>query len=266
MDVVDAGALVPLEAEAITHGSARVERVEFLVDDAVVGIDSEAPYAVTWTAEGLGRHMVRATVHDSLGAVAESDPVTTFVGIRALERSIARLADEAEEHADGWVVLNEPGGRPFDNLILGRGRVVGLRFADIRIPRGTPVQEAYLEFTAAGPPRAAPTEVTLHVEAIGDAVAFRELRQNVSSRTRTAASVAWSLEPWNVAGETHRTPNLAALIQDVVNRPDWHDGNALVLLLSGSGRRDAVSYDGARRRQRLERAPRLYIELAAATP
>ena len=206
VDVVDAGAPVRLEAVAAAQDGPRVERVEFLVDGAVVGVDREAPYEVTWTAGGSGRHLVRAIVHDSLGKVARSAPVTAFVGIRALA---ARSEDAAEELPNGLMVL--------DSFELGLGRrakqwrrlrygdiqiqVVGLRFADIRIPRGTPIQEAYLQFTATGPSRTEPTDLTLHAELVGDAEAFTEVRQNISLRTRTSASVSWSPEPWDVAGE-----------------------------------------------------------------
>jgi len=72
VDIVAAGAPVRLEAEAAAQDGAHVERVEFLVDGAVVGVDREAPYEVTWTAGGPGRHIVRARVHDSLGRVAQS--------------------------------------------------------------------------------------------------------------------------------------------------------------------------------------------------
>ena len=277
VDVVDAGAPVRLEAVAAAQDGARVERVEFLVDGAVVGVDREAPYEVTWTAGGSGRHLVRATVHDSLGKVARSAPVTAFVGIRAL---VARSEDAAEELPNGLMVLDSfelgLGGRAETWRLLRYGdiqiQVVGLRFADIRIPRGTPIQEAYLQFTATGPPRAEPTDLTLHAELVGDAVAFTEVRQNISVRTRTSASVNWRPEPWDVLGERsvrQRTPNLAALIHEVVNRPDWREGNALVLLLSGSGRREAVPRD-----QRPSVffppdawvGPRLYIQLAEARP
>ena len=279
VDVVDAGALVRLEAEAAAQDGARVERVEFLVDGAVVSVDREAPYEVMWTAGGSGRHVVRATVHDSLGKVWQSAPVTTFVGIRALERSVARSEDAAEELPGGLMVLDNSdlglGGRA--DQVLGlrvadiRIQVVGLRFTDIRLPRGTPIQEAYLQFTA-GAPRTEPTDLTLHAELAGDAVAFTEVRQNISLRKRTSASVNWSPEPWDVAGERsvrQRTPNLAALIQEVVNRPDWREGNALVLLISGSGRREAVVADGggpsvfSPPRERLDG---LYIELAEPSP
>ncbi len=290
VDVVDAGAPVRLQAEAAAQDGARVERVEFLVDGAVVGVDREAPYEVTWTAGGRGDHLVRARVHDSLGKVARSAPVTALVGIRALGRSIARSEDAAEELPDGLMVLDNfffsennfglgLGGRADQLRGLRvpdiRIQVVGLRFTDIRIPRGTPIQEAYVQFTA-GPPRTEPTDLTLHAELAGDAVAFTDVRQNISLRKRTSASVNWSPEPWDVAGERsvrQRTPNLAALIHEVVNRPDWREGNALVLLISGSGRREAVAYDGGPSvfappppwDQPLD-APRLYIELAEAHP
>ena len=290
VDVVDAGAPVLLEAEAAAYGGARLELVEFLVDGAVVGVDREAPYEVTWTAGGAGRHLASATVHDSLGQVAQSAPVAVFIGLRALERSIDRSEDEAEELPAGSMLLDNPsrmglglGGRGGAN----RGVVsllVGLRFTDIRIPRGTPIQAAHLQFTA-GPPRTEPTALTLHAELAGDAVAFTEVRQNISVRQRTAASVNWSPEPWEVgrwpgfgvpgfrvpdaayeSSVRQRTPDLAALIQEVVDRPDWHDGNALVLLISGSGQRIVWSYGAARQEQRLEHAPRLYIELAEPSP
>ena len=56
--------------------------------------------------------------------------------------------------------------------------------------------------------------------------------------------------------------NLAAVIQEVVDRPDWRVGNAIVIFPDGSEAASdgvsVVSYEGIN--HRLERAPRLYIE------
>jgi len=41
--------------------------------------------------------------------------------------------------------------------------------------------------------------------------------------------------------EKQRTPDLSSLIQEVVDQPDWQKGNSLVLVISGSGRRNAES-------------------------
>jgi hypothetical protein len=34
------------------------------------------------------------------------------------------------------------------------------------------------------------------------------------------------------------------VIQEIVNRPGWVAGNALVLIITGSGHREAESYEG----------------------
>ena len=264
VDFVDAGAPVLLEAAAAAHGGARLERVEFLVDGVVVGVDTEAPYEVTWTEGGTGRHTFQGTAHDSKGRVEESAAVDVFIGIRALERSIAPRTRRKSGSMGGWS----------ETIVVssweGESSPIRLWACALQIFGFLPIHEAYLRFTKRpGPPATEPTELTLHAELAGDAVAFTEIRENISVRQRTAASVNWSAEPWEVALERsvrQRTPDLAALIQEVVDRPDWNEGNALVLLISGSGERLAVSYSVAREFQVLDHAPRLYIGLAKANP
>ncbi len=64
----------------------------------------------------------------------------------------------------------------------------------------------------------------------------------------TTASVAWSPPDWNsvgVAGPDQRTPDLSEIIQEIVDRTDWSPGNAMVIVITGSGRRTAESYNGS---------------------
>ncbi len=80
----------------------------------------------------------------------------------------------------------------------------------------------------------------------------------VSSRARTTASVTWTPPPWTVigaAGADQRIPSLVALVQEVVNRPGWASGNALMLIATGSGRRTAQSFEG-----KAAAAPLLHVE------
>ena len=63
---------------------------------------------------------------------------------------------------------------------------------------------------------------------------------------------------WNTvgaAGPDQRTPNLASIVQEVVNRTGWTSGNALMVLTTGSGERAAESYNGES-----AAAPLLHIE------
>ena len=40
------------------------------------------------------------------------------------------------------------------------------------------------------------------------------------------------------------TPDLGAVVQEIVSRPGWAAGNAVVLIVSGTGHRTARAYDG----------------------
>jgi hypothetical protein len=46
------------------------------------------------------------------------------------------------------------------------------------------------------------------------------------------------------AGPGQLTPNLASVLQEVVNRPGWASGNALSVIVTGTGRRAAESFEG----------------------
>jgi hypothetical protein len=48
-----------------------------------------------------------------------------------------------------------------------------------------------------------------------------------------------------VHGISQRTPDLSRIIQEIVNRPGWGSGNALALIVSGTGRRTAESSNGS---------------------
>ncbi len=66
------------------------------------------------------------------------------------------------------------------------------------------------------------------------------------------------LESQTVGGERsekQRMPDLPCLTQELVDQPDWQAGNALVLIISGSGRRNAQSWLGS-----VTGVPMLYVE------
>jgi hypothetical protein len=53
--------------------------------------------------------------------------------------------------------------------------------------------------------------------------------------------------PWTTTGDAgpdQQTPNLATIIQEIVDRPGWASGNAMVVIVNGTGVRSAESYDG----------------------
>jgi hypothetical protein len=161
---------------------------------------------------------------------------------------VSRSEDDAEEGTNGQVDLAN------EDLDLGQlsgfesAATIGIRFDGIRIPKGRKIKRAFVQFTMEGNrAKAKPTELTLRAELAPDADAFKKEQKNISSRRLTKASVNWSPEPWNpkrARDKRPQTPDMSALIQEVVDQIDWMEGNALVLIISGKGERDAVSFDG----------------------
>ena len=44
------------------------------------------------------------------------------------------------------------------------------------------------------------------------------------------------------AGEDQQTPDLAAIVQEIINREGWQEGNAMAFIFNGSGTRTAESF------------------------
>src|SRR6185369_15611658 len=91
------------------------------------------------------------------------------------------------------------------------------------------------------------TALLIQGQAIDNAPTFTSATSNISSRARTTASSSFSPVTWSTVGQAgtdQRTPNLAAVVREIVGRPGWSAGNALVILISGTGHRTAVAYDG----------------------
>jgi hypothetical protein len=131
------------------------------------------------------------------------------------------------------------------DLDLGE-KTVGLRFAGISIPPGATILNAYVQFQADESNTGA-TALTISGQAADSAPTFTSASGNVTSRSRTAASVLWSSPAWTAgqAGASQRTPDIALVIEEIVNRPGWSNGNALVIILTGSGLRAAKSFETA---------------------
>ena len=172
---------------------------------------------------------------------------------------VAAGSDDAEESSSGSVTLTSSDLELVYDL---SNQVVGLRFTGLAIPRAALIQNAWVQFTA-DETQSEATQLTIEGQAADNPATFTSSSAGVSTRARTSASVPWSPAAWGAigdAGADQRTPNLAPILQEIVNRPGWASGNSLVLLFSGTGHRTADSYDGDP-----ATAPLLRVQLAVAT-
>src|SRR6476661_7822168 len=128
----------------------------------------------------------------------------------------------------------------------GSNQRVGMRFTSVAVPRGATITHAYLQFEA-DETQSEPTSLAIQGQAADNAAVFGTASGNISTRARTVASVAWSPPAWGLiseAGPNQRTPELASVVQEIVNRTGWASGNALALIVTGTGHRTARAYEG----------------------
>jgi hypothetical protein len=172
----------------------------------------------------------------------------------AVEIRVSAGSDDAEESASGGVSLTSS---DLELVYDGGNQTVGMRFAGITIPQGAQVLSAYIQFQT-DEARTETTSLSFAGQASDNAPTFAINQRDISSRLFTTARIAWSLPPWTIEGEAgpgQRTPDLEAIVQEIVNRPGWVSGNSLAIIVNGTGRRTAEAFDGV-----AAAAPLLHIE------
>ncbi len=142
-------------------------------------------------------------------------------------------------------------------------KYVGVRFKGIDIPNSATITSAYLELTADSD-GSDPLTVTIKSQQTDDASRFRhDNNDNVTSdRTWSSSPVNWAISNWN-EDSVYQSPDVASLVQEVVNRSGWASGNDMAFQLgysSGAGARGAVSYN-----QSAINSPRLVVHYQVQT-
>ncbi len=227
-----------------------------------VTFENAAAVDTTAAFSSIGTYVLRLTATD--GETSSADEVTVTAtgagGTSAIDVRVAAGSDDAEESASGAVSL---ASTDLELVNDGSDQVVGIRFNGLAIPRGAPIVNAYVQF-AVDEATTGTAALTVAGSAADSPPTFTALSGDVSKRARTVASVAWSPPDWPTVGavaSAQRTPNLGAVIQEIVDRPGWSSGNSLVLLITGTGRRTAESFEGSP-----GTAPLLHVEYGDSAP
>ncbi|CAN5314369.1 hypothetical protein BH23VER1_BH23VER1_02390 [soil metagenome] len=194
------------------------------------------PLAVTSLRDVIGERTEASwSGGDGTGGVIGG---TVYTG----ETTVSDSSDDAEEMADGTVLLRSP------DLELGMDdgtteQTVGIRFA-LPAALGQTISAAHIVFTANATSSGA-GNLQIRAQARDDAPIFSDQSGDLSGRPPGDASVTWQPAPWTIgsSGAAQTTPDLKALVQEAIDRPGWEPGNSIAFLITGTGLRSAKSFD-----------------------
>jgi hypothetical protein len=183
----------------------------------------------------------------------------TLTNPSIIETSVAAGTDDAEERSNGTMALESTDLDFFNDRLGngGNGQQIGIRFTGIEIPPGAIITSAHLQFHTDEVDTGA-TSMLIRGENADDAETFADVEHNITSRATTEASTAWTPAAWPEVGEAdpvQRTPDLSAVVQEIVSRSGWESGNDLAFIMSGTGSRTAEAFEGHPRSE-----PVLHIE------
>ncbi len=165
------------------------------------------------------------------------------------------VRDDAEEYVSGGQV--DLASSDLEMVIEDSEQIIGLRFPYMQIPRGVSVTNSFIQFRS---DRAFSTATSLRIRAqdIDDAPTLSDIPYDLSQRPLTSAQTDWNNIPaWatDEFGAAQRTPNMASVIQELINRTGWKAGNSMVFIIDGSGKRAAKT-----RNADPQEAPYLHIQ------
>ncbi|MCL4272011.1 MAG: amidase domain-containing protein, partial [Anaerolineales bacterium] len=160
-------------------------------------------------------------------------PVKTFIAVAG--------DDENTRDCDGDFLGNEVYLGKCDD---GESIISGFRFTDIQIPYGATIKYAYITFSVDGT-YTSPISLKIYGDASGNSESFSTSNPLAARPTTSASSaVTWDVtEQWdltkNLAGGESQfsftTPQLASVLQEIVNQDGWVSGNSLSIIIKDNG-------------------------------
>ncbi len=191
--------------------------------------------------------------------------LTSFVLVLALAGTNVALGDVWEgyiiQQSDDTEEL-DPSGTPeagsgdlefpYEDPGMGDKQLVAIRWDGVDVPKGAMILEAWIEFTVDEIEEDLHVSVIIEGELNPNPPTFDESAPSeiANRQPRTTAQAIYEPEHWANVGDKHRTSDLSAVIQEIIDQPGWVAGNALVLIIRDNpdnpskGNRTADAYGG----------------------
>lgn len=146
---------------------------------------------------------------------------------RELTLAVENSSDDVHQSSTGVITYDGV------SLPVGKNNAIGLRFPLVPLPSGVVVKEAYLKVTAYAAAGSQPLKIEAVDEGVagvfgGDAFALDALPKVGAG----GSSVSWTTSA-SAAGAVLTSPDLAPLLQPLLDRSDWNYDGAVALVLRG---------------------------------
>jgi len=190
--------------------------------------------------------------------------------LQYIEYQLTKSRGDVEEIVSTGAVLCTS---PIDLGQDGDGALtqVALNFPGLNISTFSLISSANLTFTALGSSNdtieggSILTNFSICGEFVDNSLSFicatPYPSYQITSRTSRTSFIVWSnVQQWNNKHK-YTTPNLASVVQAIVNIPTWRPGNAITFFIKGYGRRVAHSFNS-----NTELAPMLSVLFSLPPP
>ena len=185
-----------------------------------------------------GTHTVQVTTGTNITDVASNTANTTPAAVPigdSLDLQVTAASDDANERDRASEVpsLNA-------DLILMDANTTdvrhwgGFRWTNVTVPPGATITTALLDLNLHTNQDDA--LVTVYGENVDNAATFTATTDNIKNRPKTIASVSWAVDSlvsgadvWLSGESPDARLEVKSLVQEIVSRPGWSSGNALVL-------------------------------------
>lgn len=168
-----------------------------------------------------------------------------------IQRVTGDANDAEEDLADGGIDLTSSDLElHLHGLASANDDYVGMRWTGVTIPNGATITNASIQFHVDSVDDNAALNVRFFGDDTDSAPIFTTTDFDISSRNRTTAFVNWTIPAWTSVhdeGAAQLTPDLSSIIQEIVDRTGWVDGNDLAIYTDGwvgTGERTAEAFDG----------------------
>ena len=158
-------------------------------------------------------------------------PLPSDIATTPSNWSVGRAAVSAAEE-DGQLATDgtvEAG----TTLVFDSDSTVALEFPGLNVSADSAVRSAHVQFTAAG---------------VDDSDLVLSIHGVIDEGDAETEAVTWAPAGWDAdeRGVFQQTPDLSAIIREIVASPGWEPGGSLRLVVraEGAGRRAAVAFEG----------------------